>query len=79
MGNPWLGLCPALEVNDGPGPENPDPHKGSLTILLGSVELNELVQRHTLLELNPIHGHGDLYWYLYARIGANGVLTELST
>jgi hypothetical protein len=35
---------------------------GSLTFLLGSVELHELVQRQTVLELDPIHGHGDLVW-----------------
>ncbi len=53
--------------------------QGSLTLLLGSVELHELGQRQTLLELDPIQGHGDLDWYLCTSIGAKAVTTELAT
>jgi len=37
------------------------------------------VQRQTVLELDPIHGHGDLDWCLCTSIDAKGVLTELAT
>jgi hypothetical protein len=53
--------------------------QGSLTFLLGSVELNGLVQRQTLLELNAIHGHDDLDWYSCTSTDAKGLLTELAT
>ena len=37
MGNPGSGQCPASEVNDGSGPENPDPLKLRGTEKVGAV------------------------------------------
>ena len=53
--------------------------QSSLAFLLCSVELHELGQGQTRLELDPIHGHGDHHWYLCIGLGPEGRLTEFAT
>jgi hypothetical protein len=53
--------------------------KCGLTLLLCAVELYELRQRKTRLELDPIHGHSDPDGYMCISLRAGRALTELAT